>query len=71
MGLTLKMSEETKENDNSVPIHWVWDDDPDESCCGLDMTGSSFVDDAGPEVNCQNCLSAIKFAEELERNLNG
>ena len=71
MGLTLTMPEETIENVNPDPVHWVWDDDPDESCCGLDMSGSSFVDDEGPEVDCQNCLRAIKFVEELERNLNG
>lgn len=71
MDSTLTMSKETEQEPVPRPTHWVWDDDPDESCCGLDMTDHPFVDDENLPVNCHNCIEAIKFVEWIEENLNG
>jgi hypothetical protein len=71
MDSTLTMSKEVEEKSDPRIIHWVWEDDPDESCCGLDMTGRPFVDDEELPVDCPNCIEAIKFVAWLEENLNG
>lgn len=47
-------------------IHWVWDDNPDETLCGKDVEGSSWASDSEP-INCEDCLDIERIIVESER----
>ncbi len=69
MVMTQAMPEQKQEPDPSF-VHWVWDDDPDESLCGKDVTGHTWYSDGTP-VDCTNCIEVDKFVTWLEEKLNG
>jgi hypothetical protein len=53
-------------------IHWVWDDNPDEALCGIDMVGQEWATDNDP-ITCARCLEiqdAIVQSEILGLGLN-
>jgi len=43
--------------------HWVWDDDPDESLCGKEVSWSTWNE---AEVDCHNCLKVDAFLKLVE-----
>lgn len=70
MGSTLMMSEETKQEPDPKLVHWVWDDDPDESLCGIDLTGEPWIDDS-IAVDCKKCEEVADLLDELEGEYDG
>ncbi len=70
MATTLMKSEqENQETDNDDDtVHYVWDDDPDESMCGKDVSGTAWQSN-DVEVNCEACLDAAEFVREIEERL--
>ncbi len=53
------------------PVHLVWEDDENESLCGLDVSNMAWEQSTEPVTICSACLEARKFVEELEEKLNG
>lgn len=43
--------------------HWVWDDDPDESLCGKDVSHKKWNDGS---VDCLECIEVDKFVRLVE-----
>lgn len=43
--------------------HWVWDDDPDESLCGLDVNNQNWTEG---KIDCPNCLEIDAFMKVVE-----
>lgn len=53
--VTLSMTQTSMTKESSEIIHWVWDDSPDESLCGKDMSNERFSNE-GEQVNCEDCI---------------
>lgn len=43
--------------------HWVWEDDPNESLCGQDLSNKSWTDAI---IDCQMCLEVDAFVKLVE-----
>lgn len=77
MVLTLMKSDdeitesENIESSDPEPVHLVWEDDENESLCGLDVSNMDWEQSTGPVTICSACLEARKFVEELEEKLSG
>lgn len=66
----MKSDQENQESDNDEEetVHYVWEDDPDESMCGRDVSGTIWQSN-DVEVNCEACLDAAEFVREIEERL--